>query len=79
MLPRLKAYHIPLDPFTGSGTAGVVACKNNRKFIGIELVDKYRNMAQCRIDDVTSQGNIFDMIESKENRRIESNEEIAEK
>ena len=38
-----------LDPFMGSGTTGV-ACKNlNRNFIGIELDDKYFDIAQQRI------------------------------
>lgn len=39
-----------LDPFMGSGTTGV-ACKNlNRNFIGIELDDKYFNIAKERIN-----------------------------
>ena len=38
-----------LDPFMGSGTTGV-ACKNlNRDFIGIELDEKYFNIAKERI------------------------------
>jgi len=38
-----------LDPFMGSGTTGV-ACKNlNRKFIGIELDDKYFEIAKERV------------------------------
>jgi DNA modification methylase len=52
-----------LDPFTGSGTTGVVSCRNNRKFVGIELVDKYYKMAQKRIDEITAQSNIFEMID----------------
>jgi len=32
---------IILDPFMGSGTTGLAALKNNRKFIGIELENKY--------------------------------------
>lgn len=39
-----------LDPFMGSGTTGV-ACKNlNRNFIGIELDDKYFEIASNRIN-----------------------------
>lgn len=39
-----------LDPFMGSGSTGV-ACENlNRKFIGIELDEKYFNVAKERIE-----------------------------
>ena len=39
-----------LDPFMGSGTTGV-ACKNlNRRFIGVELDEKYFNIAKNRIE-----------------------------
>lgn len=42
---------IILDPFMGSGTTGV-ACKNtNRDFIGIELDDKYFEIAKERINN----------------------------
>lgn len=44
-----------LDPFTGSGTTGVVAAKLLRKFTGIELVERYRVMAQSRIDEASQQ------------------------
>ena len=41
---------IILDPFMGSGTTGV-ACQNlNRNFIGIELEQKYFNIAKDRIE-----------------------------
>lgn len=39
------------DPFTGSGTTGVVAMKNQRNFIGCELVPEYAEMAKKRISD----------------------------
>jgi DNA modification methylase len=38
-----------LDPFTGSGTTGVVACRLGRDFIGIELNPDYAAMAGRRI------------------------------
>ena len=42
---------IVLDPFMGSGTTGV-ACKDlNRKFIGIEIVDEYFNIAKDRLEN----------------------------
>lgn len=40
-----------LDPFMGSGTTGVVAKQMNRNFIGIELDEKYYQMASERIQE----------------------------
>lgn len=40
---------IVLDPFIGSGTTGVVANKNDRNYIGIELNEVYCKIAQNRI------------------------------
>ena len=40
-----------LDPFCGSGTTGVVAEKNIRNFIGIELNPQYAELAKKRIAD----------------------------
>jgi site-specific DNA-methyltransferase (adenine-specific) len=49
---------IVLDPMMGSGTTGVACTKLNRRFIGIEKVEKYFNIAQKRID--TSQTRLDD-------------------
>jgi len=38
-----------LDPFNGAGTTGVVAKKNNRDYIGIELNPEYIKIAEKRI------------------------------
>jgi site-specific DNA-methyltransferase (cytosine-N4-specific) len=38
-----------LDPFFGSGTVGVVALKNARPFVGIELKSEYASLASERI------------------------------
>lgn len=38
-----------LDPFTGSGTTGVVAVRNGRSFVGVELNAAYADMARKRI------------------------------
>lgn len=54
---------IVCDPFMGSGTTGVACVNTNRSFIGIELDDKYFNIAENRIkkaiqnrkEDVVSQ------------------------
>lgn len=40
---------IVLDPFIGSGTTAVVALKQNKRFIGIELNPEYVKMAENRI------------------------------
>lgn len=41
---------IVIDPFTGSGTTGVVSKRLGRDFIGIELNPTYHAMAQARLD-----------------------------
>lgn len=38
-----------LDPCMGSGSTGVVALQNNRNFLGMELDEKYFNIAENRI------------------------------
>ena len=40
-----------LDPFTGSGTVGVVALRHDRDFIGTELNPEYAALAEARIYD----------------------------
>ena len=47
------------DPFAGSGTTGVVAKKNNRNFIGVELVEKYQQMAQRRVRETVYAAPLF--------------------
>jgi DNA modification methylase len=38
-----------LDPFTGSGTVGMVARRHGRSFVGVELNPEYAEMARARI------------------------------
>lgn len=38
-----------LDPFTGSGTVGVVALRHSRNFVGVELNPDYAEIARNRI------------------------------
>lgn len=40
-----------LDPFTGSGTVGVVALRHSRNFVGVELNSEYALLAQTRIQN----------------------------
>ena len=49
LLASSKPGDFILDPFCGSGTTGVVALKHGRNFVGVELVDKYKLMAESRI------------------------------
>jgi len=46
-----------LDPFCGSGTTGVVAKKQRKEFVGIELNSEYIKMAEKRI--ANAQGSLF--------------------
>jgi len=40
---------IVLDPFMGSGTTGVAAIQEGRRFVGYELDEKFFDMAQARL------------------------------
>lgn len=40
-----------LDPFNGSGTSGVVAVRNNRRYIGIDLSSESAEMSRKRLAD----------------------------
>ena len=42
---------IILDPFMGSGTTGVAALNNGRKFIGIEINEEYFNSSSNRLKE----------------------------
>lgn len=44
-----SAAKVILDPFCGSGSTGVAALREGRKFIGIELADSYADMAEARL------------------------------
>ena len=48
-----------LDPFMGSGTTGVAACRLGRKFIGIEKEPKYFDIAVKRIKSEMEQGKLL--------------------
>lgn len=48
-----------LDPFMGSGTTGVACVKLGRKFIGIDIEERYFSIACRRIDDAMKQPDLF--------------------
>jgi site-specific DNA-methyltransferase (adenine-specific) len=43
---------IILDPFTGSSTTGIAAVLNDRKFVGIDLEEKYLELSKKRFNDL---------------------------
>lgn len=47
------------DPFMGSGTTGVGAVKRGRRFIGIELEERYFDIACRRIEEAYRQPDMF--------------------
>lgn len=49
---------VVLDPFMGSGTTGIAALRNGRKFIGIENCREYFEIAKMRIDEVVYRGDV---------------------
>lgn len=51
ILAGSRAGDLVLDPFTGSGTVGVVALRHDRDFIGTELNPEYAALAEARIYD----------------------------
>lgn len=50
---------IVLDPFCGSGTTPIACHRLNRKYIGIELEEKYVEIAKKRIETETRQMKLF--------------------
>jgi DNA modification methylase len=54
-----------LDPFMGSGTTGVAALSLGRKFVGIELVPAYFDIACRRIEDANKRPDMFVEIEKR--------------
>jgi site-specific DNA-methyltransferase (adenine-specific) len=49
-----------LDPFMGSGTTGVACAQLGRRFIGIEIEERYFQIACRRIEDAYRQGKLFE-------------------
>ena len=51
LVNHTKDNMVVCDPFMGSGTTGVACKKLNRDFIGVELDEKYFNIAKARINN----------------------------
>ena len=52
ILDNTNENDLVVDTCMGSGSTGIVAIKNNRRFYGIELDRKYFEIANDRIDDL---------------------------
>ena len=48
-----------LDPFMGSGTTGVACARLGRRFIGIEIEERYHSIACRRIEQAQRQKDLF--------------------
>ena len=51
--------NVVLDPFMGSGTTGVACSKLGRRFIGIEIDERYFDIACSRIEEAYRQPRLF--------------------
>jgi len=60
-----------LDPFMGSGTTGVVAKRFNRNFIGIEIDEKYFEIAKGRINAIQEETGLTDCVSSSSLLRLD--------
>ena len=60
-----------LDPFMGSGTTGVACAELGRKFIGIEIEEKYFDIACKRIEIAYSQPRLFDDLADDKSDPVE--------
>lgn len=58
LIAKLGAMNV-YDPFMGSGTTGVACANLGRKFIGIEIEERYFNIAVERITAAYAQGRLF--------------------
>jgi DNA modification methylase len=51
--------HLILDPYCGTASTGIACIRLERRFIGIEIEEKYCEIAAKRLDAEISRGNLF--------------------
>jgi len=80
VLASTKKGEVVFDPFLGSGTTSVVAKKLGRRFIGIEIDEKYCCLAEKRLElagkDINIQG-YFDGVFWERNTLAQQTKEKA--
>lgn len=55
ILASTRSGDLVLDPFLGSGTTGVAAIRQGRRFVGIEKEEEYISVARSRIEDIIAE------------------------
>lgn len=58
-----------IDPFMGSGTTGVACVRTGRRFIGIEIDEKYFEIAKARIIAELTRHPLLDAVKTKQGTR----------
>lgn len=59
LIAKTPSDSVIFDPFMGSGTTGVAAMREKRRFIGCEIDPAHFATACSRIEDCQRQGNLF--------------------
>jgi len=73
---------VVLDPFVGSGSTCIAACKTNRKYVGYDIDEKYCKLAERRIAEYLQQqidlfhNNIF--VADRVNRQFENQASVSD-
>lgn len=62
MLAGTKTDEVVLDPFSGTGTTGATALRLGRKYIGIDLSEKYISMSNLRLQRIADQSTLFSLM-----------------
>lgn len=69
-MERAKTDGLILDPFLGSGTTAIACERLNRHWIGIEIEEKYCEIAKRRIQAEVDRPSFFKKTRSKPKRKI---------
>ena len=62
ILAGTKTGGVVLDPFSGTGTTGCCSLHLGRKYIGIDLSEKYISMSERRLQKIADQSTLFSLM-----------------